>query len=208
MSEKNVTPWVKMTLEMGPVLAFFVGFILLKGREFVVFGETYSGFVAMTALFVPLLALSTFVLWRLTGTLSAMQIMTLVLVTVFGGLTILLNDERFFKMKPTMIYALFAAILGFGLLRGKSYLRVVMGEMMPMDHAGWMTLTLRITLLFVALAVANELIWRSLSTDIWVKFKTFGLPVVMFGFFMTQSGLLARHAVEPDEVKPEDTEPS
>jgi intracellular septation protein len=199
MSEKNVKPWVKTALEMGPVLAFFVGFIVLKDREFVVAGETYTGFVAMTALFVPLLMLSTFVLWRLTGKLSAMQIMTLALVTVFGGLTIFLNDERFFKMKPTMIYALFAGILGFGLLRGQSYLRVVMGEMMPLDHQGWMTLTLRIALLFLALAVANELVWRNLSTETWVKFKTFGLPVVMFGFFMTQSGLLARHAIETDD---------
>ncbi|MEM5475900.1 inner membrane-spanning protein YciB [Pacificibacter sp. AS14] len=199
MSEKNVKPWVKTALEMGPVLAFFVGYILLKDREFVVAGETYTGFVAMTAMFVPLLMLSTFVLWRLTGKLSAMQIMTLALVTVFGGLTIFLNDERFFKMKPTMIYALFAGILGFGLLRGQSYLRVVMGEMMPMDHEGWMKLTLRIALLFLALAVANELIWRNLSTETWVKFKTFGLPIVMFGFFMTQSGLLARHTIETDE---------
>lgn len=199
MSEKNVKPWVKTALEMGPVLAFFVGYILLKDREFVVAGETYTGFVAMTAMFVPLLMLSTFVLWRLTGKLSAMQIMTLALVTVFGGLTIFLNDERFFKMKPTMIYALFAGVLGFGLLRGQSYLRVVMGEMMPMDHEGWMKLTLRIALLFLALAVANELIWRNLSTETWVKFKTFGLPIVMFGFFMTQSGLLARHTIEIDE---------
>ncbi|MBU2935797.1 MULTISPECIES: inner membrane-spanning protein YciB [Pacificibacter] len=208
MTEKNVKPWVKTALEMGPVLAFFVGFIVLKDREFVVAGETYTGFIAMTALFVPLLMLSTFVLWRLTGKLSAMQIMTLVLVTVFGGLTIFLNDERFFKMKPTMIYALFAGILGFGLLRGQSYLRVVMGEMMPMDHTGWMKLTLRITLLFLALAVANELIWRNLSTETWVQFKTFGLPIVMFGFFMTQSGLLSRHTIEADGIDPDDKDAS
>lgn len=199
MSEKNVKPWVKTALEMGPILAFFIGFVLLKNREFVVNGETYSGFIAMTAVFIPILAASTLVLWRLTGKLSAMQIMTLVLVTVFGGLTIWLNDERFFKMKPTMIYALFAAILGFGLLRGTSYLRLVMGDMLPMDHDGWMKLTIRMTLLFVGLALANELIWRSLSTDAWVKFKTFGLPLVMFGFFMTQSGLMARHSTAPDD---------
>lgn len=199
MSEKNVKPWVKTALEMGPILAFFVGFVLLKDREFVVNGETYSGFIVMTAAFIPILAASTLVLWRLTGKLSAMQIMTLVLVTVFGGLTIWLNDERFFKMKPTMIYAIFAAILGFGLLRGTSYLRLVMGDMLPMDHDGWMKLTIRMTLLFVGLALANELVWRFFSTDAWVKFKTFGLPLVMFGFFMTQSGLMARHSTAPDE---------
>lgn len=206
MSDKSVTPWVKTALEMGPVLAFFAGFVLLKEREFTVLGETYTGFVAMTAVFVPLLALSTFILWRLTGKLSVMQVMTLILVTVFGGLTIFLNDERFFKMKPTMIYALFAGILGVGLLRGHSYLRVVMGEMMPLDHAGWMKLTLRMALLFVVLAVLNELVWRSLSTDTWVKFKTFGLPLIMFVFFMAQSGLMARHATEADDA--DDKNPS
>jgi intracellular septation protein len=203
MSEKHVSPMVKTAFLTGPVLAFFLGFVFLKDREFVVMGETYTGFVAMTALFIPLLALTTFILWRLTGKLSAMQIMTLVLVTVFGGLTIFLNDERFFKMKPTMIYTLFAGILGFGLLRGQSYLKVVMGDMMPMDQEGWMRLTFRMMLLFVGLALANELVWRSLSTDTWVKFKTFGLPLVMFGFFMAQSGFLARHSLA-DEA--EDTD--
>jgi intracellular septation protein len=160
----------------------------------------------MTALFIPLLALTTFILWRLTGKLSAMQVMTLVLVTVFGGLTIALNDERFFKMKPTMIYALFAGILGFGLLRKKSYLKVVMGEMMPLDDKGWMALTLRMMLLFLGLALANELIWRTLSTETWVKFKTFGLPLVMFGFFMTQSGLMNRHALTDDTSESDNAE--
>ncbi|WP_439104316.1 inner membrane-spanning protein YciB [Celeribacter marinus] len=201
-TEMTVKPWVKTVLEMGPIIAFFAGYVLLKDRDFLVNGQTYSGFIVMTALFIPLIAASSFALWRLTGKLSVMQIMTLVLVTVFGGLTIWLNDERFFKMKPTMIYLLFGGMLAFGLLRGRSYLRVVMGELMPLDHEGWMKLTLRMMLLFFGLAIANELVWRSLSTDAWVKFKTFGLPLIMFGFFMTQSGLLSRHATA-DEDAPE-----
>lgn len=200
MSDANETqqpaPWVKTALEMGPILAFFVAYILLKDRVFTVSGTEYSGFIAVTALFIPLLAASTIALWRLTGKLSAMQIMTLVLVVVFGGLTIWLNDERFFKMKPTMIYTLFAAMLGFGLLRGQSYLKLVMGEAMPLDHEGWMKLTLRMALLFVGLAVANELVWRTMETGRWVQFKTFGLPLIMIGFFMTQAGLMARHSTE------------
>ncbi|MEM5468729.1 inner membrane-spanning protein YciB [Celeribacter marinus] len=201
-TEMTVKPWVKTVLEMGPIIAFFAGYVLLKDRDFLVNGQTYSGFIVMTALFIPLIAASSFALWRLTGKLSVMQIMTLVLVTVFGGLTIWLNDERFFKMKPTMIYMLFGGMLAFGLLRGRSYLRVAMGELMPLDHEGWMKLTLRMMLLFFGLAIANELVWRSLSTDAWVKFKTFGLPMIMFGFFMTQSGLLARHSTA-DEDAPE-----
>nr|WP_321510603.1 inner membrane-spanning protein YciB [uncultured Celeribacter sp.] len=199
MSEKQVNPALKTALEMGPILAFFAGYILLRDREFTILGTAYSGFIVMTAVFIPLLALSTVVLWRLTGKLSAMQIMTLVLVVVFGGLTIWLNDERFFKMKPTMIYLLFGGALGVGLLRGQSYLSLVLGEVVPINAEGWRKLTFRMMLFFFALAVANELIWRSFSTDTWVKFKTFGLPIAMLAFFMAQGGLMSRHGTEDDK---------
>ena len=108
------------------------------------------------------------------------------------------NDERFFKMKPSIIYALFAAILGAGLLRGESYLRSVMGEVVPMDDAGWMILTRRVAVLFAALTVANEVIWRTMSTDTWVNFKTFGLPVITVAFFLMQGRLIERHATPKD----------
>ncbi|GAA3870533.1 inner membrane-spanning protein YciB [Celeribacter arenosi] len=201
MTDKQIKPWVKPALEFGPILAFFAGYVFLKDREFMIGGVTYSGFILMTALFIPILALSTFLLWRITGKLSVMQIMTLVLVTVFGGLTIWLNDERFFKMKPTMIYLLFAGILGFGLLRGSSYLSLVMGEALPLDYEGWKKFTFRMMLFFVALAIANELVWRTMSTDAWVKFKTFGLPIAMFAFIFSQSGLFARHTIQKDKER-------
>lgn len=197
--EKQINPALKTALEMGPILAFFAGYVLLKDEVFTFGATEYSGFIVMTAVFIPILALSTLILWRLTGKLSVMQIMTLVLVVVFGGLTIWLNDERFFKMKPTMIYVIFGGILGFGLLRGQSYLSLVLGEVMPLDAEGWRKLTFRMMLFFFALAVANEVIWRMFSTDAWVKFKTFGLPVAMIGFFMAQSGLLNRHSTEEAE---------
>lgn len=201
MSEKEIKPAVKTALEMGPILAFFAGYLMLRDRVFTIGGTEYSGFIIMTALFIPILMATTFALWRLTGKLSAMQIMTLVLVVVFGGLTIWLNDERFFKMKPTIIYLMFGAMLGVGLMRGQSWLSVVLGEVMPLDSEGWRKLTFRMMLFFFALAAANEVIWRSLSTDTWVKFKTFGLPIAMVVFFMAQSGLMTRHSTEetPEE---------
>jgi intracellular septation protein len=101
-------------------------------------------------------------------------------------------------MKPTMIYLLFAGLLGFGLLRGQSYLRSVMEDMMPLQHEGWMILTKRFALFFLSLAIANELIWRNMSTDAWVNFKTFGLTLAMFAFFMSQSKLLSTYALEKD----------
>ena len=199
MAEKPISQGLKLALDLGPVLAFFVGYILMRDRTFLIGGTEYSGFILVTACFIPLLAFTTFLLWRLTGTVSKMQLMTLVLVVIFGGLTVWLNDERFFKMKPTMIYTLFAAILGFGLLRGQSYLQLVMSEVLPMTQLGWMILTRRVTAFFIGLAVLNEVIWRTMSTDAWVNFKTFGLTIGVFAFFMAQSRLFQTHALDQDE---------
>lgn len=199
MSDKKLSPGLKMLLEYGPIAAFFIGYMLLKDQVFTLGGREYAGFIAVTAVFVPLVTLTTFLQWRLSGHISPMQIMTVVLVVFFGGLSVALNDERFIKMKPTMIYLLFASILGFGLLRGQSYLKMVMDSALKLEHRGWMILTLRVTLFFLALAVANEVIWRTMSTEAWVKFKTFGLTLGVFAFFMTQSGLVSKYAIEDDQ---------
>ncbi|MBC7139906.1 MAG: septation protein IspZ [Defluviimonas sp.] len=197
---RRINPWVKLGLELGPVIAFFVAFGRLKDATVTVGGTEYGGFILATAGFIVLMVVCTAILWRLTGRLAPMQVATLVLVVVFGGLSVWLNDERFFKMKPTMIYLLFAGTLGFGLLRGRSYLALVMEEVMPLTPAGWMILTRRLALFFLALAVANEVIWRTMSDQAWVNFKTFGLTLAMFGFFMAQGKLMQQHAL-PDEDK-------
>ncbi|MGO4909096.1 inner membrane-spanning protein YciB [Pseudorhodobacter sp. W20_MBD10_FR17] len=200
MAEKKISGGLKLFLELGPVAAFFIAYVKMKGQTFTIGGTDYDGFIVATAAFIPLMLVSTGILWALTGKLSKMQIMTVVLVVVFGGLSVWLNDERFFKMKPTMIYALFAGILGFGLLRGESYLKAVMGESLPMESEGWMILTKRLTLFFAVLAVLNEVIWRGFSTEVWVNFKTFGLTAAVFLFFMTQSRIFAKYGIE----KPKD----
>lgn len=196
MSKKNIQPWVKTALEMGPVILFFIFYSKLKNNEYVLLGETYEGFIVATALFIPVLLIATAILYFLTGKLSKMQVFTAVLVVVFGGLGIWFNDEKFFKMKPTMIYLLFGGILGFGLFKGQSYLQVVMDGALPMSRDGWMILTKRFMYFFFGLALANEIIWRSLSTDIWVNFKTFGLPLAMFVFFITQAKVISKYSTE------------
>ena len=198
MSNKNIQPWVKTALEMGPVILFFIFYSKLKNNEYVLLGETYEGFIVATALFIPVLLIATAILYFLTGKLSKMQVFTAVLVVVFGGLGIWFNDEKFFKMKPTMIYLLFGGILGFGLFKGQSYLQVVMDGALPMSRDGWMILTKRFMYFFFVLALANEIIWRSLSTDIWVNFKTFGLPLAMFVFFITQAKVISKYSTEND----------
>lgn len=196
---KKINPMVKTALELGPVLAFFAAYVLLKDKTFEVGGQTYDGFIAVTAGFIPVLVICTLILWRLTGHLSKMQVVTLVLVVVFGGLSVWLNDDRFFKMKPTLIYLIFGGLLGFGLLRGQSYLRVVMEEVMPLEHEGWMILTRRVCAFFIGLAILNEVIWRTQSTETWVSFKTFGLTIAIFAFFMAQGKLFQKYGIEKTE---------
>ena len=199
MAERHIDPKLKAALDYGPVLLFFVAYLALRDREIAIGGEVYSGFILVTAGFVPVLALSTLILWRLTGTLSRMQVVTLVLVVVFGGLTVWLNDERFFKMKPTLIYLIFGGLLGIGLLRGQSWLRLVMDGVIPIDHDGWMKLTRRLCAFFLGLALLNEVIWRSMSTDAWVTFKTFGLTAAIFVFFLSQGRLFREHGIDRED---------
>lgn len=201
MAERKINTGLKLALELGPIVAFFVGYGRLKDEVFTIAGTEYAGFIVVTALFIPLMLLTTGILWALTGKLSKMQIATVVLVVVFGGLSVWLNDERFFKMKPTMIYTLFAAILGFGLLRGQSYLATVMDGALPLKPEGWMILTRRLTLFFAVLAVTNEVVWRGFSTEIWVNFKTFGLTAALFLFFMSQSSVFSKYAADEPEDK-------
>ena len=196
MSDDKLPTWIKPLLEFGPVVAFFFAYMRMKETVYTIDGAEYQGFIVVTALFVPLLLICTATLWKLTGKISPMQIMTVVLVTVFGGLTVWLNDARFIKMKPTIIYLIFGGLLGIGLLRGQSYLRIVMQEALPMREVGWMILTQRVMIFFFGLAVLNEVIWRSFSTEFWVYFKTFGLTAALFAFFMMQGTLLTKYALK------------
>ena len=199
MEKNKIHPLLKMALELGPIIIFFIGYGKIKDQVFVISGREYEGFIVATALFIPLILTTTAILWALTGKLSKMQLMTALLVVIFGGLGIWFNDERFFKMKPTILYLAFSIILFAGLVRGKSFLAVIMAEMMPLKQEGWMILTRRLALFFFILAVSNELVWRLMSTDSWVSFKTFILPLVLFAFFISQSSMLSRYSIDkPD----------
>ncbi len=198
MEERKINPMLKTGLELGPILAFFAAYLMLKDRIFTIAGTEYDGFIVVTAGFIPVFLVAMGLLWRLTGHLSKMQVVTAVLIVFFGGLSVWFNDPRFFKMKPTIIYLMFAGVLGAGLLRGRSWLQYVMEGVMPLSHEGWMILTRRLALFFFGLAILNELVWRTMSEESWVYFKTFGLTAAIFLFFMAQ-GRLFRDYGQQDE---------
>lgn len=202
MAERPVNMVLKQVLELGPTIAFFLIYLRIKERNFTLLGTEYSGFIVATLVFVPILLVSMAVLWWLTGALSRMQLFTAFMVIFFGGLTAYFNDERFFKMKTTIVYSCMATILGIGLLQGRSYLEWVIGSFLPMKREGWMKLTRRLACMFIALAVANELIWRTQSTELWVKLETFGMPAALFVFLWLQIMALQRFVIDPD--KPDD----
>lgn len=196
---------LKLALEYGPLVLFLLGYWFLKDKSLTIAGQTYSGFIVTTGIFVLIFVASILALWRLTGKISAMQIVTLVVVLFMGGLTVWFNDPSFIKMKPTLIYGFFAAALGVGLLQGKSYLKLVMADALPLQDAGWMILTRRITVFFLVLAGLNEIVWRNFSDGTWVTFKAIGLTLAMFLFLLTQTKLLERYGIEkpdPNSDKP------
>ena len=199
MSEKPINPVLKQVLELGPTVVFFLIYLRIKDEVYTYAGTEYSGFIVATIVFVPILLAAMGALWMLTGKLSRIQMFTAFMVIFFGALTAWFNDERFFKMKTSIVNGLFAVILGVGLLRGKSLLQYVMGDMIPMEHEGWMILTKRLALAFATLAIANEIVWRTMSTDAWVKIETFAFPAALFLFLWAQIVMLQKYLVEPEE---------
>ena len=196
MAERKINPILKQALELGPTILFFLIYMRIKDQTFTLGATEYSGFIVAALILVPILLVATLILWLLTGTISRMQLFVGVMVILFGGLTAWFNDESFFKMKTTIVYGTFAVILGAGLLRGRSLLQWVMSEALPMKPEGWMILTRRLMVMFAALAVANEVIWRTQSTELWVKLETFAMPAALFLFLMANFMALQKYMIE------------
>lgn len=198
MATQPINPFLKQVLELGPTVMFFIVYTRIKDDVFTIGGTEYSGFILSTLIFIPILLAAMGLLWALTKELIRMQIFTAFMVIFFGGLTAYFNDERFFKMKTSIVYAVIAAVLGIGLLRGKSYMEWAMGAALPMEHKGWMILTLRVALFCVALALFNEWLWRTQSTDLWVKIETFAFPVISMIFLGWQFYAVRDYMIEED----------
>ena len=180
----------KFLEDFGPLLVFFI--LNARGAAWFDRPATDSLLIA-TAGFMLAICLSLAFTFLRGAKPNNMTLVSGGFVLLFGGITLVLQDETFIKMKPTLVYLLFAAILGVGLARGQSYLQKLMGNAMRMDTQGWLLLTRRWVMFFIALAVINELIWRSQSTDFWVSFKVFGFLPLTFAFMLAQMPLLKKH---------------
>ena len=189
---------LRQVLDFGPTVVFLALYFLLKDGTYTVLGRETTGFVLATLIFIPILLASILAVWIIERRLSRIQIFTMVMVLVFGGLTAWFNDGDFFKMKTTIVYGLFAGLLTTGLMLGRSWLEWIMGEFLAMRHEGWMILTRRLTAFFAALAVANEVLWRTAPEWIWVVVETFAFPALTFGFLFWQITTLQQYLIDPE----------
>ncbi len=178
----NVTPFLKLALEVGPLAVFFI----TNGK----FGIFYATASFMAATLISLVTSRIFL-----KRIPVLAIVMGVFVMVFGFLTIYLHDDTFIKIKPTVVNTLFAFILAAGLYFRRPVLKLALGEILQMQDEGWRLLTLRWIGFFMFLAILNELIWRNFSTDTWVSFKSFGLMPLTFFFMMFQITLIMRHQI-------------
>ena len=198
LPDKRINPALKTGLEIGPVILFVLSYNF--GDRLIAFfhlGEPFSKpiFLATAVIMVTTL-IAIAVSWIVTRTLPAMPIVTAVVVSIFGGLTLYLQDDTFIKLKPTIINTLFGITLIAGMMMGKSFLRVVMGSAFQMDDDGWAKLTWRWGFFFLVLAIVNEIVWRNFSESFWVGFKFWGMTGLTMLFVMSQMPLMMKHGTE------------
>ncbi len=210
MTEKpqQLNPWLKMALDLGPLLLFF--FANSRPALFepllapliphaVATGERAGIFVA-TAVFMVAIVAALIVSYVLTRRLPVMALVSAFVVLVFGALTLILQNETFIKLKPTIIYGLFTVTLFGGLVFRKPLLAMVFDQVFNLTDEGWRRLTVRWALFFLVLAVLNEIVWRTQTTDTWVAFKVFGVVPLTFAFAALQYPLLTKYAVNPEDA--------
>ena len=173
----------KLILDLAPLLAFFAAYMA---------SDIYVATGVLMAATVISMIVSRIWLRHISATL----ILTTVLVVGFGALTLWLNDPSFIKMKPTMVNLLFAIALGGGLLTGRNFLQLLLGQAFQLTEVGWRKLTYRWIGFFLAMAVLNEIVWRNFSEATWASFKVFGILPITIVFAMLQVGLIQRHGLD------------
>ncbi|HEU5274970.1 MAG TPA: septation protein A [Xanthobacteraceae bacterium] len=191
--KRKLNPWLKLALDLGPLVVFFAA-------------NSRFGIFAGTAIFMVAILVSLAVSYALTRHLAIMPVVSAIIVLVFGSLTLLLHDETFIKVKPTIIYALFGLTLLAGYVLNRPLLAIVFDSVFHLNAEGWRKLTLRWAAFFLVMAVANEIVWRTQTTEVWISFKLFGFTPLTFLFGALQYPLLMKYAAEeaPGDGAPAD----
>ncbi len=184
--KKQLDPILKLVLDIGPLVLFFAA-------------NARYGIYAATGAFMLAVLIALAVSYALTRHIALMPVVTAVIVLIFGGLTLVLHNDLFIKLKPTIIYVLFGGTLLIGLLLDKPFLSILFDQMFHLTDVGWRKLTWRWVIFFFALAVLNEIVWRNFSTDTWVSFKLFGVVPLTFLFGALQYPLIMKY--HPDAQK-------
>jgi len=182
--KKQLNPTLKLVLDIGPLVLFFAA-----NAKFGIYAATGAFMVAVLAALV--------VSYVLTRHIAIMPVVTAVIVLVFGGLTLFLHDDLFIKLKPTIIYVLFGGTLLAGLAFGKPLLGLLFESVFHLTEEGWRKLTWRWAIFFFVLAILNEIVWRTQTTDFWVSFKLFGVVPLTLVFGALQYPLLVKYAHPP-----------
>ncbi|MDR6631723.1 intracellular septation protein [Phyllobacterium sp. 1468] len=202
-ARKEINPLLKLVLELGPLMVFF--FANARGEwlieRFPALSNIGEPIFIATALFMAATAIALAASWILVRSLPIMPLISGIVVLIFGALTLWLHNETFIKMKPTIVNALFGVILLGGLYFGKSLLGYVFNSAFKLNAEGWRKLTMRWGIFFIFLAVLNEVVWRSFSTDFWVAFKVWGTMPITLLFTFAQMPLVMKYSIEPATEK-------
>lgn len=178
--------FIKPACEYIPLALFFIVY-------------KFYGLINATAILVVATILAVSASYILLKKIPLMPILAAVPVTIFGVLTVYTGDEYFIKVKPTILNLVFSCILFVGYLKNKGLLKLLLGSNIKMSDYAWKIFSLRWAILFIFLAVLNEVIWRNFSTDFWVKFKVFGMTLVTFSFLICQLPFLKKNIIEDEE---------
>jgi len=184
-----MSPLLKMALDLGPLLIFFAA-------------NMVSGIFTATAVFMVAITISVVLSFAIERKISPMPVLTCALVLIFGGLTLWLSNENFIKIKPTILYTMFAAVLVGGLAFNRLFIKYLLGQTLQLADPAWRVLTWRWSVFFLALAILNEFVWRNTSTDTWVAFKVWGVLPLTLVFALLQTPFIARHQIEGDKSPP------
>jgi intracellular septation protein len=182
---RKITPLMRLGLDLGPLLIFFLAF-------------QWGGIFVATGVFMLAILVALGIGYGIERRFSPMPVFTAILVLIFGGLTLYLKDATFIKMKVTVLYAFFGLTLLGGLAFGRLFVKYVFSAAFELREEGWRKLTWRWGFFFLALAALNEIVWRSLPTADWVKFKVFGIIPLIMLFALAQMPLVLKHELKED----------